>query len=142
MTHILDTDHLSILERRMGTDYAVLVAAISAHAVGDVGMAVVTIHEQVLGCNAYIATARNPTEFLRGYKLLDAAIEACRTFPTVPFDSAALAVLDDLKSRKVRLKPMDLRIAATALANNLILVTRNVSDFNRVPGLQTEDWTK
>lgn len=34
----------------------------------------------------------------------------------------------------------DLLIAAIALANNLILVTHNVREFKRVPGLKIEDW--
>ncbi len=38
--------------------------------------------------------------------------------------------------------PNDLVIAATCLAHGTKLVTRNTKEFNRVPGLKTEDWTK
>lgn len=34
----------------------------------------------------------------------------------------------------------DLQIAAIALANNLTLVTHNIREFERVNGLQLEDW--
>lgn len=34
----------------------------------------------------------------------------------------------------------DLLIAATALNKNATLVTHNVSEFSRVPGLKVEDW--
>ena len=36
----------------------------------------------------------------------------------------------------------DLWIAATALAGDGIIVTNNVREFSRVPGLAVEDWTK
>jgi tRNA(fMet)-specific endonuclease VapC len=36
---------------------------------------------------------------------------------------------------------MDARIAAIALAQDLILLTRNQRDFDKVPNLQTQDWT-
>jgi tRNA(fMet)-specific endonuclease VapC len=34
----------------------------------------------------------------------------------------------------------DLLIASTALANNLIVVTNNMREFSRVPGLAVQDW--
>ena len=36
--------------------------------------------------------------------------------------------------------PNDLLIAAQALALNLTVVTANVQEFSRVPGLGVEDW--
>ena len=36
--------------------------------------------------------------------------------------------------------PFDTLIAGTALANNAILVTHNTKEFERVFGLQLEDW--
>lgn len=37
--------------------------------------------------------------------------------------------------------PYDLLVAAQALRSNATLVTANVSEFARVPGLQWQDWT-
>ncbi|WP_148594300.1 type II toxin-antitoxin system VapC family toxin [Aquisphaera giovannonii] len=59
----------------------------------------------------------------------------------VPFDGAAATIHETLKGQRVRIGSMDLRIASIALARGLILVTRNVRDFQRIPGLSTENWT-
>lgn len=39
-----------------------------------------------------------------------------------------------------RIGPYDNLIAGTALGHNAILVSHNVGEFSRVPGLQLEDW--
>ncbi len=56
--------------------------------------------------------------------------------------------LDIYATEKVRLRTkgkildeFDLLIGATAIHNNLIMVTKNVSDFDRLDGIIIEDWT-
>jgi tRNA(fMet)-specific endonuclease VapC len=36
---------------------------------------------------------------------------------------------------------MDLRIASIVMANRATLLSRNLVDFRRVPGLDVQDWT-
>lgn len=56
--------------------------------------------------------------------------------------------LDIYATEKARLKTkgnilddFDLLIGSTAIFNNLTLVTKNVSDFDRLNGIVIEDWT-
>ena len=49
---------------------------------------------------------------------------------------------DDLQSRGKKVAHMDLLIAATAKANNLIVATLNVKDFEIMNGLTVEDWSQ
>lgn len=141
MTHLLDTDHLSILQRRGGTDYAVLVMNMSNHQDSDIGVSVVSLHELALGCNALINNFRVPSDVLLGYELFASAVDYFRRFEVLPFDAPAQTVFDQLKAAKVRVGTMDLRIAAIALSRNLTVVTRNARDFGQVPNLKIEDWT-
>jgi tRNA(fMet)-specific endonuclease VapC len=109
MTHVLDTDHLSIWQRGSGADYAVLLANLARHPGEDVGLSVVSIQEQVLGWNAYVSRSRTPADLLHGYDQMYRVMNDFRTFPLVPFDAAALAAYDSFKPYKLRVGTMDLR---------------------------------
>src|SRR5262245_9378595 len=47
----------------------------------------------------------------------------------------------DLKRRGTPIGPYDLLIAAQARRRGAVLVTANIAEFSRLPGLKTEDWT-
>lgn len=80
--------------------------------------------------------------------LFDYAINQIqKLYEILSFDSFAASIYSDLVSRlqkKGKLpQKMELMIASTAIANNLILVTRNVSDFQpirEVSNLMVENW--
>ncbi|WP_026073147.1 type II toxin-antitoxin system VapC family toxin [Nodosilinea nodulosa] len=58
-------------------------------------------------------------------------------------DGAALAagrIRANLANLGTPIGPYDLQIAAIAQVNNLTLVTHNTREFDRVDGLQLEDW--
>lgn len=67
-----------------------------------------------------------------------------RPYQSLPFDDLAAehhsCIRADLAKRGLSIGPHDSQIAAIACAHNLILVTHNVSEFSRVPGLAVEDW--
>jgi tRNA(fMet)-specific endonuclease VapC len=60
----------------------------------------------------------------------------------VDFDLAAAADYGRIRTalRKTPIGPLDTLIAAHARSQHLIVVTSNVSEFQRVPGLVVEDW--
>jgi tRNA(fMet)-specific endonuclease VapC len=65
-------------------------------------------------------------------------------FVSLAFDDAAAErhaeIWAQLAASGTIIGPLDLQIAAIALAHNLTLVTHNTSEFLRVPGLRVEDW--
>ena len=56
-------------------------------------------------------------------------------------DDAAVAEFRRLKAAKIKIGTMDLRIASIVLANDATLITMNLRDYERMPGLKVEDWT-
>ncbi|MBK6975536.1 MAG: type II toxin-antitoxin system VapC family toxin [Sterolibacteriaceae bacterium] len=63
---------------------------------------------------------------------------------SLPFDDRAAEHCGEIRAVLVRsgqvIGPYDLQIAAIARAAGLCVVTRNVSEFERVPGLVVENW--
>jgi tRNA(fMet)-specific endonuclease VapC len=70
--------------------------------------------------------------------------ELAECVPSLPFDDRAVEHCGEIRALLASagrpIGPYDLQIAAIARASNLCLVTRNVSEFNRVPGLRVENW--
>lgn len=63
-----------------------------------------------------------------------------------PFDGNAASIYGqirfDLEAKGTPIGAYDLQIAAIALAHNLILVSHNIKEFERIYNLRLEDWEK
>lgn len=141
MKYLLDTDHISFLQRRAGPEYRALVARIAQHPATDFVFSVVSFHEQMLGAHTFISRAHNAVDLVRGYTLLMEILQGFTAAPVVPFDATAASILSSLHAQRIRIGTMDLRLSSIALSRGLILLTRNTRDFSKVQGLTIEDWT-
>lgn len=86
--------------------------------------------------------ATGPKASPRHIELVDAF--CARLYAVLPWDRAAVDATTDIKVA-LRLAgtpigPNDTAIAGHAIAAGAVLVTNNVREFERVPGLTLEDW--
>ena len=137
ITHILDSDTLTLLSRKV----QVVVERVDARPPGSVGIASPNVQEQLSGRLSVLNAAKTPAEIAEASAKLNATVTFLARFPLLPMSEAAVEQLNELKRQKRNIGAMDLRIAAVALATGAAVVTRNRRDFGRVPGLRIEDWS-
>ena len=137
MRYVLDTDHVSLLQR----GHAQVFANVANVDIADRAVTVVTVAEQTQGRLAVIRRATTESDAARGFDRLYETIAFYLTVKVLPYDAAAVALFEQLRQQGIRIGTQDLRIAAITLSNDAIVVTRNSRDFGRVPGLKIVDWT-
>jgi tRNA(fMet)-specific endonuclease VapC len=138
--YLLDTDHLSVLERG-GAGSMRLRQRLAAIAPNEVAATVVSYEEQTRGWLSYMARARSLEEQVAAYVYFQRHLQVFCATPLIAFDTAAATIGQQLQRQRIRIGAMDLKIASIALAQGATLLSRNVADFRKVPGLQVEDWT-
>lgn len=125
---ILDTDHLVALLR----GELDLSARVEPHE--ELAVTAVSLGELVHGAHKSRQVAVNLARvdvLLSGFTLLPFEARAARLFGRLRAD---------LEKAGRRLDDLDLQIASVALAWEAPLLTHNRDHFDRVPGLQVEDW--
>ncbi len=99
-------------------------------------MSSVTLGELIYGAERSARVTRN----LQDIEGLAARMDV------IPFDYQAAThfgqIRAELSKKGKPIGPYDWMIAAHARALGLILVTNNIREFKRVPGLRVENWTR
>jgi tRNA(fMet)-specific endonuclease VapC len=134
---ILDTDCLSLLQRGDIN----LIRRISNTNPKQIFITIITAEEQLRGRLDTIRMVSSGDDLSLPYLRLRDTLEDIRMLNLLDFTQEASNCYEDLRGQKIRIGTRDLRIAATALSVNGIVVTRNRKDFIKVPNLKIEDWT-
>lgn len=130
MKFVLDTNtciHALKLQGRV-------VERLRDHAPDDLGVTIITVAELWFGAHKSVRSSvarREMDGFLEPFAVLAFDLEAAEAYARVRFELERIG------------RPIgerDLLIASIAIARGLTVVTHNVSEFERVPGLKTEDW--
>jgi tRNA(fMet)-specific endonuclease VapC len=103
---------------------------------GRMGVSAVTLGELVFGAEHSQQVERN----LADIEAMIARLEV------LPFDEKAAYHSGQIRTALYRtgqtIGPYDMMVAGQARASGLILVTNNIQEFGRVPGLVLEDWSE
>lgn len=131
MKYLLDTNICIYLMKNSPASVAEHFAACTY---GDVGVSAVTVGELEYGLQR-MPEADRP----RAETLLESLLE---DLPVITFDRAAAKAYGLVRhaASTSRTDALDKLIAATAIANQLVVVTNNEADFRRYPNLQVENW--
>jgi tRNA(fMet)-specific endonuclease VapC len=138
--YLLDTDHITLLDRGGQEGSAIRTRLLQASQ-EVIAASIISYEEQLRGWLARIARFRRIDQQATGYHELGRMLEFYCDTPLLPFDDTAVERFQRLWAARLRIGTMDLKIAAIALANDATLLSRNLSDFGKVPGLRVEDWS-
>jgi len=142
MIFVLDTQHVSQLQRESSRDSQLLESKMAAHTSDIFHITIITAFEQFWSCSKKIDNESGPLR-LRHFKLLHDLIEFYARWSgrILQFADRASSVFNGFDKKIVRrIGREDAWIASIALAYDATLLTANKSDFQQVPGLNVEDW--
>lgn len=128
MTYLLDTNAvIAILNQN--TDF---IQRLKQHSPADFALSAITWFELHYGAHKSQKTAENLAKLEK------------LAFDILPFSQQDAQIAGKIRSDLAKQgKPIgsyDTLIAAQALSNQLVLITHNVREFERVEGLVVEDW--
>jgi len=103
--------------------------------VGEVGVSVITVSELRYG----VEKSTRPEQNLRALEQFLLPLEVHDFGPEATVSYGRIRA--SLEERGMPIGPLDTLIAAHALSLGATLVTNNTREFERVSGLQIEDWT-
>lgn len=101
----------------------------------DCAISEITLAELTFG-------AENSPNPKKNYKIIDNFSEQVKILPI--FNAIPIYAKEKVRLRKkgIMISDFDLLIGSTAIANELIMITENVKEFERISKIEIENWVK
>jgi tRNA(fMet)-specific endonuclease VapC len=136
----LDTDHLTVLAFPEDSRNATLTRRMASSTDPRFVTAIVSVEEQMSGWLAEIDRRRDVHQQIPAYERFARLIDFFGDWEIVSFDGPAADEFKRLRKQRIRAGTQDLKIASIVLRHDALLLTANLRDFGRVPGLRVENW--
>lgn len=131
MIYLLDTNIcVAIIRKRP----AHVLKRLQQQVPGSVGVSTITVAELAVGAAKSVQPEQNAValdQFLLPLDVYEFDYRAAQTYGQIRAE---------LERQGIPIGSMDLLIAAHAISRGLVVVTHNTRHFERIPGLQLEDW--
>jgi len=134
---VLDTDTLVLFQE----GHEAVCRRLLCRPIDELAITVISVEEQLSGWYTLLRRTRERARLARVYQRLADTAQLFGRFPILSFTEPAIRRFEHLKSLKLNVRHMDLRIAAITLEHSGTLVTRNLRDFRDIPSLAIEDWS-
>jgi tRNA(fMet)-specific endonuclease VapC len=134
--YVLDSDILTLLRHNDPN----LTQRIQAHAGDVLAVAVISAQEVIAGWLNQINRQTRPDRIAHAYEEFTEAVSLLGGFTILPYRESTMILFQQLLAMKLNVGKNDLRIGAIALEHSAVVVTRNLRDFARIPGLTAENW--
>jgi tRNA(fMet)-specific endonuclease VapC len=127
---ILDTDHISLLERIASREAEKLENRLEQVDAAEIATTIITYEEQTQGWLSYVAKARTLVQQVAAYKRLSRHLDLYRRIRVLEFDERAATEFQRLRQTRIRVGTMDLKVSAIVLAKDATLLSRNLKGFS------------
>jgi tRNA(fMet)-specific endonuclease VapC len=128
---VLDTDILTLLQ----SGHPQVGQRVASHPATELAVTIISVEEQLTGWYTKLRRTKKRDMLAQVYQRMTDTVQFLAKLPILSFTEKAITRYEQLKGQKLNIGKKDLCIAAITLENSGILVTRNTSDFGRVPGL-------
>ena len=135
---VLDTNHFTYLVDETAAGRQLIARLQEVEAVAFT--TIITCQEVCQGWCALVNRKPSGEAQVFGYRQFQHSLDMLHELVVLPFDEEAAKLFHELQKQSFRVGAMDLKIAAICMAHDALLLTRNLVDFQKVPGLKVENW--